>query len=60
MRVFKIMYNVLTTEKDSYWKTESSYSERLKCESIEEAIEYGKGKALKLGLHFEGVAELKT
>jgi len=59
MRVFKIIYNVLSRDKDRVWRVESSYSEQFMCKSIEEAIEYGKGKAEKMSLHFEGVAELK-
>ena len=61
MRVFKVTYSV-QTKKDSciFWTLDSIYSERFTCKTIKEAIEYGKGKAEKLGFHFEGVAEMKS
>jgi len=60
MRVFKIMYAVLVKDEHGFLMSTSVYSERFICESIEEAIEYGKNKAKELNLHFQGVCEMKS
>ena len=60
MRVFKVKYAIVKVNEFGIERNDSTYSERAEFESFEEAIEYGNGKAKVLGLHFEGVEELKS
>jgi Spy/CpxP family protein refolding chaperone len=66
VRIFKVTYAVKQKIEKAYDKVRicdyypsQMFSERYSCNSIEEAMEYGKQKAEKLGVELWTILELK-